>query len=413
MAPKPAGKHAMLFVLVTVLLDSMGIGIIMPVMPQLIMHLTGENLSRAAVYGGWLVFTYAAMQFLFAPVLGNLSDRFGRRPVLLYAVGSLGLDYIVMGMAPTITWLFLGRAVAGIAGASFTPAYAYIADVTPRDRRAQSFGMIGAAFGAGFILGPALGGFLGEIGPRAPFFAAATLSLINFAYGLFVLPETLEASRRRPFEWKRANPVGTLLQIRRHPAVPGLLAALFLWQIAHQAMPATWAYYTIFKFGWSEALVGGSLAFAGALMVAGQSTLPRLVVPRLGEYRSALLGLSIGCTGFIAYAFATRGWMMFAFQANWLLAALVMPSMQALMSHRVPLNAQGELQGAVASQFSLAAIIGPLLMTQLFRRFTAADAPVQFPGAPFLFAALLAAAALTMLATRRSARHAPAEVHES
>jgi DHA1 family tetracycline resistance protein-like MFS transporter len=406
MAPRKPGKRALVFVLVTVLLDTMGFGVIIPVTPELIMELTGEGLSRAAVYGGWLGFVYAALQFLCAPILGNLSDRFGRRPVLLYAVASLGLDYVLMGLAPTISWLFIGRAISGIAGASFTPAHAYIADVTTPEKRAQSFGLMGAAFGAGFILGPALGGLLGELGPRAPFFAAAGLSLLNVTYGYFVLPETLDPSKRRSFDWRRANPVGTLLQIRKHPLVLGLLAALFLWQVAHQVMPSMWSFYTMYKFGWTEALVGGSLAFVGVIMVVGQSTLPRVVIPRLGEKRTALMGLAVGATGYAGYAFASQGWMMFAWLSTWLLGALVMPSTQALMSYRVAADSQGELQGAVAGLHSLSSIVAPPLMAQLFRRFTATDAPVHFPGAPFLLASGLALGAMALFwkATRSEAR---------
>ena len=399
MAPRPAGKAALIFVLITVLLDTMGIGIIIPVTPELIMELTGEGLGRAAVYGGWLGFVYAIMQFVFAPVLGNLSDRFGRRPVLLFAVATLGVDYLIMGNAPTIAWLFVGRAIAGIAGASFTPAYAYVADISSPAKRAQNFGLIGAAFGGGFVLGPALGGLLGELGPRAPFFAAAGLSLLNFVYGWFVLPETLSEDRRRPFAWKRANPVGTLLQIRRYPVVLWLLATFFVWQVAHQVMPSTWSFYTMFKFDWSEAMVGASLAFVGAIIVLGQSTMPRLVIPWLGERRTAALGLASGALGLLGFALATQGWMMFAWLFSWLLAALVTPSMQSLMTQNIPRNAQGELQGAVASLMSLSAIIGPPLMTQLFRRFTSSDASILFPGAPFAFSAVLAVGALSMLLT--------------
>lgn len=406
---RPAsGKYAIGFILVTVLLDTVGFGIIIPVMPQLIMELTGEGLSRAAVYGGWLGFVYALLQFLFAPTLGNLSDRFGRRPVLLFAVGALGLDYIVMGLAPTIGWLFLGRAVAGIAGASFTPAYAYIADVTAPEKRAQAFGLIGATFGAGFILGPAIGGALGELGPRVPFFAAAALSLMNFFYGLLVLPESLESPARRPFSLRRANPVGTLLQVRSYPAVLGILGGLFLWQIAHQVMPSIWSYYTMFKFGWTEATVGASLAFVGVVMVVGQSTLPRLVVPRLGERRAVLIGIAVGGLGYVGYGFATAGWMMFALMLTWALGALVMPTTQALLSHRVPRDGQGELQGAVAGLYSLSAILAPPLMTQLFRAFTAADAPVRFPGVAFVFAACLAAGAFVILGRTTAGNRSPA-----
>lgn len=396
MPPRKPGRRALVFILVTVLIDTMGFGVIIPVTPELIMELTGEGLSRAAVFGGWLGFVYAALQFLFAPLLGNLSDRFGRRPVLLYAVASLGIDYVIMGLAPTITWLFIGRAISGIAGASFTPAHAYIADVSPPEKRAQSFGLMGAAFGAGFILGPALGGLLGELGPRAPFFVAAILSSLNFFYGFFVLPETLPEVKRRRFDWRRANPVGTVLQIRRHPLVLGLLAALFLWQVAHQVMPSVWSFYTMYKFGWTEAIVGGSLAFVGTIMVVGQSTLPRVVIPRLGERRTALVGLTVGAAGFAGYAFAGQGWMMFAWLLTWFLAALVMPSTQALMSQRVPADAQGELQGAVAGLYSLSSIIAPPLMTQMFRFFTARGAAIHFPGAPFLLSAALAMGAFSL-----------------
>jgi DHA1 family tetracycline resistance protein-like MFS transporter len=393
---RTAGTQAVIFVLITVLLDTIGFGIVLPVLPELLVELTGESLSRAAVYGGWLAFVYAVLQFICAPVLGNLSDRFGRRPVLLYAVASLGVDYIVMGLAPTLAWLFVGRAIAGIAGASFTPAYAYIADVTPPEKRAQQFGLIGAAFGGGFILGPAIGGLLGELGSRAPFFAAAILSLVNFTYGVFVMPESLPPASRRAFDWKRANPLGTLLQIRKYPVVLGLLTALFLWQIAHQVMPSTWGYYTMFRFGWSEAIVGGSLAFVGLIMAASQATLPRLLIPRLGEAACVTLGLVSGGLGFVGYGLATKGWMMFALMLTWFFAALVMPSTNALMSHRVPPGAQGELQGGVASLYSLSSILGPLLMTQLFSYFASDTAPAHVPGAAFLFAAALTGGSLAL-----------------
>jgi DHA1 family tetracycline resistance protein-like MFS transporter len=405
MSPRTPGKHALVFVVITVLLDVIGFSLIMPVLPALLVELTGRAVNQVAVYGGWLAFVYAVAQFLCAPVLGNLSDRFGRRPVLLLAVGTLAVDYLIMGLAPTLGWLFLGRTVAGMAGASFTPAYAYVADVSPPDRRAQNFAMIGAAFGLGFILGPALGGFLGELGPRAPFFAAAGLSLLNVTYGLLVLPETLPRDKRRPFEWKRANPLGTLAHMRQQPVVLGLLGALFLWMVGHQVMPATWAFYTKYRFGWSEAMIGASLATAGLVMAASQATLPRLLVPRLGERRTALWGIAIASLGYAGYATATAGWMMFAWLATWFFGAVVMPASQALMSQQVAPNAQGELQGAVASLFSLSSIVGPPLMTQLFSYFSAPDAPVRLPGAAFLAASALAGACLVIYrgATRRPA----------
>jgi DHA1 family tetracycline resistance protein-like MFS transporter len=263
-------KSALIFVFVTVLVDSIGFGIILPVLPRLIMQLTGLTIDRAAAYGGWLAAVYAFMQFFCAPVLGNLSDRFGRRPVLLFALLALGCDYLIMGFAPAISWLYLGRLVAGCAGASFTPAYAYVADITEPAKRAQSFGLMSAAFGVGFIAGPAIGGLLGSLGPRAPFFAAAAIALANFGFGSFILPESLAKESRRRFDWKRANPVGTFLQILKYPSVAWLLGAIFLWQLGHQVLPSTWAFYTIAKFHWTSAEVGGSLAFVGLIMAISQ-----------------------------------------------------------------------------------------------------------------------------------------------
>ena len=405
---RPPGSHALVFITITVLLDVIGFGLILPVLPTLLMSLTGAGVSQAAMYGGWLTFTYAVMQFLCAPVLGNLSDRFGRRPVILYAVAALGVDYLVMGLAPTLGWLFVGRTISGMAGASFTPAYAYVADVSPPERRAQNFGLIGAAFGVGFILGPALGGLLGGLGPRAPFFAAAALGLLNFAYGFAVLPETLSADQRRAFDWKRANPLGTLAQMRRHPVVLGLLGSLFLWMLAQQVMPTTWSFYTTYRFGWSPRTIGASLAIVGLIMAVSQATLLRLIVPRL-ERRAALIGIAIAGVGYVGYATATASWMMFAWLVTWFFGATVMPTTNGLMSHRVTADAQGELQGAVASLYSLSSIVGPPLMSQLFGRFSAATAPVYLPGAAFFAAAALTTTcyALYWSVTRGRAVSAP------
>jgi len=398
--------NSVVFIFITVLVDAVGFGIILPVLPELIMKLTGEGLSQASIYGGWLWFAYAVMQFFCAPVLGNLSDRFGRRPVILFSLLTFGIDYLIMGFAPTLFWLFVGRSIAGMAGASFTPAYAYLADVSPPHRRAQNFGLIGAAFGAGFILGPAIGGLLGALGTRAPFFAAAGLALINFLFGLFVLPESLPRESRRSFDLRRANPLGTLLQIRKYPSVIGLLQVLFLWQLAHQVFPSTWAYYTMLKFNWSEQAVGISLAFVGTIMAVSTAGMTRLLVPRLGEQRAALSGLLSGSAAFFGYAFASRGWMMYAFLVAWLFAGLVLPSIQGLMSRQVPANAQGELQGGVASLYSLTAVVGPPLMTQLFGYFSSERARIHFPGAAFLCAALLAIAGLLVFV--RATRPDPA-----
>lgn len=390
-------RRAALFIFTMVLLDILGLGLILPVLPQLIMDLTGQGLSEAARYGGWLWFTYAVTQFFFAPLLGGLSDRFGRRPVLLTSTFAFGLDYFVMGFAPTLFWLFIGRFIAGAAGATFTTGFAYMADISEPSKRAQNFGLIGAAFGLGFILGPAIGGLLGEFSPRVPFMVAGAVALANFAFGYFVVPESLPPERRRKFEWKRANPLGTLLKLRSYPAVFGLALALFGWLLAHQALPGTWSYYAMHKFGWEPGMVGASLAFAGVLMAFSQAVLSRVLVPRFGESRTTIMGFVFGTMTYLGYALATQGWMIFAVMLMWLPAALVFPTLNALMSHRVPPDAQGELQGGISSLQSLSAIFGPAAMAQLFGYFTSASAPMQLPGAPYFAAAVLSALALVYL----------------
>jgi MFS transporter, DHA1 family, tetracycline resistance protein len=407
-SPRP-GAHALAFIFVTVLIDTIGFGIILPVLPELIMELTGEGLSRAATYGGWLLFAFAVMQFFCGPIMGNLSDRFGRRPVLLLSLSAFGLDYLLMGFAPNILWLFVGRIIAGIAGAAYSTANAYIADVTPPEKRAQSFGLMGAAFGGGFILGPAIGGLLGGLGTRAPFFVAAALALLNVLYGFFVVPESLAPEKRRPFHWTRAHPLGTLQHLRRYSGVVAMVVGLFVWQVAHQSLPATWSFYTMFKFGWSEAALGASLAFAGLAIAVVQGGLTRAIIPRLGERRAALLGLVMGSLGFLGYASAAQGWMMYPWMLVAALGGLVHPSINALMSQQVNERSQGELQGGVASVYSLSTIVGPLLMTQTFRFFTRADARPLIAGAPFYAAALLGVLSLLLVhrAGRRAAAAAP------
>ncbi|HEY0766981.1 MAG TPA: TCR/Tet family MFS transporter, partial [Steroidobacteraceae bacterium] len=413
MSLRKAGRGAFTFIFIAVLVDSIGFGIILPVLPRLIMQLTGVTVDRAAAYGGWLSFVYALMQFFCAPVLGNLSDRFGRRPVLLFALLALGCDYLIMGFAPVIAWLFIGRMIAGVAGASFTPAYAYVADITEPARRAQNFGLMGAAFGIGFILGPAIGGLLGGLGARAPFFAAGAIALANTAFGYFALPESLPPQSRRPFHWLRANPLGALLQIRKYPAVTWLLGALLLWQLAHQVLPSTWAFYTISKFHWTSAEVGYSLAFVGLVMAVAQGLLTRVLIPWIGgERRAAAAGMGGALLAYVGYAFATHGWMMYAVSLTSFVFALTYPSMNALASQQIPANAQGELQGAVASLYSLSAIVGPPLMTQVFGYFSGRTAGVYFPGAAFLTAAVLTVgcAALFVKALRFAPQRAAAPV---
>ncbi len=380
---------AISFIFITILIDAVGLGIVLPVTPDLIMELTGTSVSEASIYGGWMAFAYAVMQFIFGPVVGNLSDRFGRRPVLLLSLLTFGIDYALMAFAPTVTWLFVGRAIAGMAGAAHSAANAYIADVSPPEKRAQNFGLMGAAFGLGFIVGPALGGFMGYFGTRAPFYAAAVLALINMLYGMFVLPESLPKEARRPFHWRRANTLGTVLELRKYPAVTLLATVLFLWTLAHQVLPATWAFYAQAKFHWSTLEIGFSLAFAGVMMAVVQAGLTRVMVPRLGEHAAVLLGLVTGGIGYVLYAFVWQGWMVYPAMVVGMFGGLTFPSLNALMSQRIPPSSQGELQGAVASLFSLTAIVGPVLMTQLFGYFTSAAAPVQFPGAAFLCAAVL------------------------
>jgi DHA1 family tetracycline resistance protein-like MFS transporter len=376
------------FIFITMLLDTIGLGIIVPVLPELIMELTGEGLSVAAQYGGWLIFIYALMAFIFSPAIGNLSDRYGRRPVLLLALAALSIDYIIMGFAPTIALLFVGRMLAGIAGATYTTANAFIADISTDENRAQNFGLVGAAFGFGFIIGPAIGGVLGEFGPRIPFFAASAVAFANLIYGYLVLPETLAPENRRPFVFWRANPVGALLQMRAYPVVAALIGVLIFYQIAHDANPATWAYVMREKFDWSDRDVGFSLGFVGISVALVQGVLIRAVIPRLGEELTVYFGLAFGAIGFFGFAFASQGWMIYLWIVPWSMMGLATPALRAIMSRQAPPDAQGELQGAITSMQSLVAIFSPIFMTQLFAIYAVRDAPIYFPGAPFLAAAI-------------------------
>ncbi|BBE72575.1 TCR/Tet family MFS transporter [Oharaeibacter diazotrophicus] len=398
-------RGGLLFVFLTVLLDVVGIGMVIPILPSLIGELTGETVSAAAVDGGWLIFVYAGMQFLFAPVIGNLSDRFGRRPLLLASVATFGLDNLICALAPNLAWLFLGRTLAGISGGSYTTAGAYIADVATPENRAKSFGLMGVAFGVGFVLGPALGGLAGELGPRVPFFAAAALSAVNFAIGWVFLKESLPPERRRPFSLARANPLGALRQMRRHPTILGLGAVIVIYQIAHDANPSVWAYAAKLRFGWSEGEIGLSLAAVGVAMAVVMGGLIGPVVKRFGEWRAALAGLLLAAVGFTGYAFATAGWVMFVFVVPFAFIGLIEPSIRAIAVGRMPEDAQGELQGAIASLKSLTMVLSPILMTRLFAWFTGADAPVYFPGAPFLAASVLLVVGAALL-TREKARDA-------
>ncbi|SKA03148.1 TCR/Tet family MFS transporter [Sediminibacterium ginsengisoli] len=383
-------KAAIGFIFITLLIDVTGLGIIIPVMPKLIEQLLHTNdVSLASQYGGWLTFAYAIMQFLFAPVLGNLSDRYGRRPVLLFSLLGFGIDYLFLSFAPSIAWLFVGRIIAGITGASFTTASAYIADISTEKNRAQNFGMIGAAFGLGFILGPLLGGLLGELGPRIPFIVAAALALLNCIYGYFVLPESLDEQHRRPFEWRRANPVGSLMQLRKYPAVSGLVMSLVLVYVASHAVQSNWSFFNIEKFKWGPKMIGISLGIVGLLVGVVQGGLVRVVNPKIGNEKSVYVGLGLYALGLLLFAFASQSWMMFVFLVPYCLGGIAGPALQSIISGHVPPNEQGELQGALTSLMSATSIIGPPMMTNLFAYFTKPTAPVYFPGSAFLLGAIL------------------------
>ncbi|MEO8452231.1 MAG: TCR/Tet family MFS transporter [Gemmatimonadota bacterium] len=387
------------FILVTLLIDVTGFGIIIPVMPKLLTELTGGTMSDAARVGGWMMFAYSLMQFACAPIMGALSDRFGRRPVLLASLFGFGVDYLFLALAPSVAWFFVGRVVAGMMGASFTTGAAYIADISPPEKRAQNFGMIGAVFGLGFIIGPLIGGLLGSYGSRVPFMAAAALALLNWLYGYFVLPESLGLENRRKFEWSRANPIGSLAHLRRYPVIIGLIVSLVLLQIAAFAVQSNWSYYTMEKFHWTEKMVGLSLAAVGLASGLVQGVLVRGIIPRLGLPRSVYVGLGLYALGFTLFALATRTWMMFAFIAVYCLGGIAGPALQGIISTQVKPNEQGELQGALTSLMSATAIIGPLIMANVFAYFTGPKAPVYLPGAALLLGGLLSLVS-AMLARR-------------
>ena len=381
-------KAAIGFIFITLMIDITGLGLIIPVMPKLIEELTGGNISQASAYGGWLTFTFAIMQFMFSPVLGGISDQYGRRPVLLFSLFGFALDYLFLSFAPSLAWLFIGRAIAGITGASITTATAYIADISTKENRAKNFGMIGAAFGLGFIIGPVIGGLLGTFGSRVPFMVAAALTFINSLYGYFILPESLSKEHRRPFEWKRANPLGSLMQLKKYPALSGLVFSFVLIYLASHAVQSNWSFFTIEKFGWSEKMIGISLGVVGLLVAIVQGGLIRYINPRLGNEKSIYTGLLLYSIGLVLFAFASQSWMMFVFLIPYCLGGIAGPAIQSIMSSSVPANAQGELQGVLTGLISLTSIAGPPMMTGLFAYFTKPGAPVHFSGAAFLLGAV-------------------------
>ena len=402
-------KAALGFIFVTILIDVTGWGLIIPVIPDLIKELVHDDISGAARWSGWLTLVYAGMQFICAPIIGNLSDRYGRRKVLLFSLFGFGIDYIVVAFAPSIWWLFIGRLVAGITGASITTAMAYIADISSPQDRAKNFGLVGVAFGAGFVLGPAIGGLLGEWGSRVPFMFAAGLAFLNWLYGYFVLPESLALEHRRKFEWKRANPMGSLMQFKKYQGILGLVVSLALVYIAAHAVQSTWNFFTIERFAWSKKMIGLSLAAVGVLVGLVQGGLIRYVNPRLGNEKSIYTGLVFYSLGLFLFAFATESWMMFAFLIPYCLGGIAGPALQAVITNHVPPNEQGELQGGLTSVMSITTIVGPLVMTNLFSFFTRKTAPVHFSGAPFLLGAvlMLSSAIIAYLVLKKEKHLAP------
>ncbi len=393
------------FILITLVLNAMGIGIIMPVMPDLIRDVTGTDLAHAAIWGGVLATSFAVMQFLFSPLIGNLSDRFGRRPVLLASLLVVTLDYLLMATANTIWLLLAARIIGGIATATQSTASAFMADVSAPGEKAKNFALTSAAFGLGFVLGPVLGGVLGSFGPRAPFLAAATLTAANFAFGWLVMRESLPAGLRRPFEWRRANPLGALRHIARLPGLAPLLLVVFLNQIAFFVYPSIWAYFTRARYGWSPAMVGYSLALFGLSMVLVQGWLIRPILARLGERGAVFLGFSIEILSFLLIALIPNGLIVLALTPLSALGGIAGPALQAILSHRVAANQQGELQGLLSSIGSLGMILSPLIMTQTFAFFSSPAAPLHLPGAPFLLSALMIGTCILIL--RRALRTLP------
>ena len=377
------------FIFITMLIDITGWGIIIPVIPKLIKELIHGDISEAAKYGGWLTFAYAITQFMFAPLIGNLSDKFGRRPIILISLFAFSMDYLLLAFAPTITWLFIGRIIAGLTGASITTASAYIADVSTPENRAKNFGMIGAAFGLGFIIGPVIGGLLGQYGSRVPFYAAAVLCLLNFLYGYFILPESLSVDNRRNFNLKRANPIGAFMNIRKRPSLYGLLFSLFLVYVASHSIQGNWSYFTMYKFHWDEKMVGISLGVIGLLVGLVQGVLIRWINPILGNEKSIYIGLALYTLGLSLFAMATESWMVFLFLVPYCLGGIAGPAMQAVISSKVDASEQGEIQGTLSSLMSASTIIGPPLMSSVFYYFTHNDAPFKFAGAPFVLGASL------------------------
>ena len=396
-------KSAVVFIFITVLIDNIGLGLILPVLPELIMHLTGEGLSRASIYGGWLWFIYAVMQFFCAPILGLLSDRFGRRPVILTSIFGLGIDFLFMAFAPTLWWLFVGRVLNGMTAASFSTAGAYVADVTTPENRAKGFGLMGAAFGVGFTFGPAMGGWLWQFDHRLPFLVCAGLALCNWLYGFFVLPESLPPEKRvQRFDWKKANPLGSLNLLRSKPDLLGLAGVGFLFQLSHNVLPSVFVLYMGFRYHWSTEVIGLTLMGSGVAGILLQSFVVGPVVKQVGERGALLIGLFSGCVGFMIYGLAPTGWLYLCGLPIVAFTGMIQPGLQGLMTRRVQPWEQGQLQGANSAMMGITAIVGPALYLLPFAWVVRHDATLHLPGLPVLIAAfmLLGAAVLAFRVAR-------------
>jgi MFS transporter, DHA1 family, tetracycline resistance protein len=396
MSARTPGKFAVIFVFITVFMDMVGFGLIMPVLPRLIEDVSGSDLAGASLWGGWLFFAYGGMQFLFGPAIGNLSDAFGRRPVLLLSVFGLAVDYLLTAFAPNMIWLFVGRIFAGICGASYTTANAYLADITEPEDRAKVFGMMGAAFGLGFVIGPAIGGLLGEYGPRVPFFVAAGLSILNFAYGWLVLPETLAHVNRRPFSWPRANPIGALKVFANYRGVLPLSAVMFLYFLSTAVYPAIWAFWGIAAFGWSEATIGLSLAAFGLITAVVQGGLTGPVVKWLGERRTVVFGLVMAVIALFGYGLAPGLLAVLLLLVIHAPEGFVHPALTALMSRSAPEDAQGELQGGIASLQSIGMLLGTVLFAQVFGWFMKPNVILVSPSVAYFLAGTMLAVTLAV-----------------
>lgn len=384
------------FIFITVVLDSMGIGIIMPVLPDLIREVGNVDLSQAALWGGMLTVVFAINQFLFSPTLGGLSDAIGRRPVLLVALFVMAVDYLIMGFAQSMWLLFVGRFIGGITAATQSTAAAYMADISSHEDKAKNFGLLGAAFGVGFVLGPMLGGLLADFGSRAPFFAAAAIAFANMLFGYFVLPESVTKDNIRTFEWRRANPFGALAQMKKLPAIMPMLIVFLLLSIAFFVYPSVWAFFGRAQFNWDARMVGLSLAAYGFGIVIIQGVLIRPILKRFGERVTALFGMCIHLLTFLAYPLMTETWHVFAYLPISVFSAVAVPALQGLMSNNVPKNTQGELQGVMSSLTAIATIVSPFVMTRVFSHFTREDSAIYLPAAPFIVSALAVMIALVV-----------------